>query len=156
MSKEISPKWWGTAHRESQWGSWQWDPNLAGDGSYVQHSLLLFFNGIIWVLQVWRKLVLLKFSKLLFKPAALCHSEQLPGRWNLQAPSNLLCVIFIITKLVVMWDLRKCGFPLLESRNIKWRDVLVTQGGGRNGGGAEQHWEGVRSCGQSLEKSQGK
>lgn len=37
--------------------------------------------------------------------SSLRQSEQLPGRWNLLAPSNLLCVIFIITKLAVL----SCG-----------------------------------------------
>lgn len=78
---------------------------MAGDGSYMQHTLLLVFNGIFWVLQVGIKWIFLKCSKLHFKPAALCQSEQLPGRWNLLAPSNLLCVIFIITKLAVL----SCG-----------------------------------------------
>lgn len=103
MSKEISPKGWGAAHRRipveylvmrSQLG-WGWQ-------IHATHSTSGFLSNF---LQVWIKWILLKCSKLHFKPAALSQSEQLPGRWNLLAPSNLLCVIFIITKLAVL----SCG-----------------------------------------------
>lgn len=103
--KEIGPKGWGAAHRRipveylvtrSQLG-WGWQLCATRSASV--------FYGIFWILQVWIKCIPLKRSKLRLKPAGLCQSEQLPGRWNLLAPSNLLCIIFIITKLAVL----SCG-----------------------------------------------